>query len=250
MSQVRKYLNDHELLALSKNKILVEGLQGLVKLDRSVALSEGVKLRIGSVITGNSIIGPSSDLGLAGGAIIESSQLGQDAAVTGGGKIFYSVAGPHLRNYGSQLRHSKVGANFVIRSMAETKNLVSGNNCKLKMFSRAYHSEIGDNNTIGSHSLVAGSQMGDGNLIGDYSSIENCQIGDKVKIGNYVHVRGSSSESSTVIEDNCQLGDHVVVHAGTRLFSGTKIPDYALVFTRNGKTVMSVIDMDETLENS
>ena len=246
MSKARRYLSDSELISLREQNVLVEGLQGLVKIDRDVALGKAVKLRIGAIVTGSSVLGSSCDIGLAGGAIVENSQLGKDSAVTGGGKVFHSVSGPHLRNYGSQIKHSKIGSNFVIRSMAETKNLIAGSGCKMKMFSRAYNSEIGDKNLIGSHSILSYCKLGDQNEIGDYCSIEHCRMGDNVKIGSYVHVKGNQEGDETIIEDNCVLGDHVVIHPGTRIHAGTKIPDYALVFTRDQKTVMSLIDMNQT----
>lgn len=245
-----KYLNDNELLALSKSKILVEGPQGLIKIDREVALAEGVKLRIGSIVSGTSILGPDCDIGLAGGAVIENSQLGENSVITSGGKIFYSVSGPNLRNYGSHIRNSKIGSNFVIRSMAETKDLVAGDHCKMKMFSRAYHSEIGDKNVIGSHSIISHCSLGNKNTIKDYCTLEHCQIGDKTKIGSYVHVKGDKGKKSILIEDDCILGDNVVIHPGTKLHANSKVPDYSLVFTRNGKTVMSVIDMNEAFKNN
>jgi len=248
MGSANRFLSDNELISLRSENILVEALQGLVKVDKDVALAKGVKLRIGCIVTGSTVLGPACDIGLAGGAIIENSQLGQDSAVTGGGKIFHSVSGPRLRNYGSQIKHSKIGSNFIIRSMAETKNLIAGNACKMKMFSRCYNSEMGDSNLIGSHSILNYCKIGDRNEVGDYCSLENCRMGDDVNIGSYVHIKGNNEGDETIIEDRVKLGDHVVIHPGTRIYTGTEIPDYALVFTRDGKTVMSLIDMNKTFE--
>lgn len=242
MSRPSRYLDDEELMALTKSQVMIEGYQGLIKVERTVSISKGARLRIGVVITGNSVIGAQCDLGLAGGAVIENSHIARGGYVTGGGTIFQSRCGTNLRDYASHIRGSTVGANFIIRSMAEIKESAAGDNNRANMFSRIYRCQIGDNNVIGSHSVIFHCTLGDKNEIADYCRIEYCQIGSSVKIGSYVHIKGRPDEQMPSIGDDVVIGDHVVIQPGAQIHSGARIPDFAIVFVQDGKTVMSVMN--------
>lgn len=242
MSRPSRYLDDEELMALSRSQVMVEGYQGLIKIEKTVAVSKGARLRIGLVVTGNSVIGTQCDLGLAGGAVIENSQIARGGYVTGGGTIFQSRCGPHLRDYASHIRGSTVGSNFIIRSMAEIKESAAGDHNRANMFSRIYRCQMGDYNVVGSHSVLFHATLGDKNEIADYCKIEYCQIGNSVRIGSYVHIKGRADEQMPAIGDDVIIGDHAVIQAGVQIHSGARIPDFAIVFMQDGKTVMSVMN--------
>ena len=244
--KLTKYLNDEELIELSYRSILVEGLQGLIKIERNVILQDSVKIRIGTIISGNSVISERSDIGLAGGAIIQESNIGQNSAITNGAKIFHSICGDNLRNYGSTIKASQVGDYFVIRNMAEVKNVIAAEKNKFKMFSQAYDCHLGSQNSVGAHSILKQVSFGDQNKLGDYSKIEYANLGDENQVGSYVHVMGTQDQQ-VIIEDNCTIGNHVIIKSGCRINSYTTIPDHSIVMSREGKTVMSVIDFDTTL---
>ena len=137
-----RFRSDEELVALSRAQgVFIEGFHGLVKVSKEAEIGPEVRLRIGSIVIGKSVIGKKSDVGLSGGALIENSTIGPYSAITGGGKVFSSECGPYLRNYNSIIRQSKVGSHFVIRSLSEVKSSVIGDSCKLKMFSKVYYSQ-------------------------------------------------------------------------------------------------------------
>ncbi len=246
MQEESQYLNDNELANLSKSNVWIEGFQGLIKIDTRAVLAKGIKLRIGSSILGKSVISTKADIGLAGGAFIDRSNLGKSAVVTGGAKIFSSKCGEGLRNYSSTIRDSTVGHNFVIRSMGEIKDTVIGDSCKMKIFSKIYNSELGNNNILGAHSTLLHVVLGDQNNIQDYSKIEYAALGSNNKIGDYAHIYGSSEKKKTTIGDNCIIGDHVIIKPGVRIHSNTKIPDHSLVFIKDGRTVMGLFETKET----
>lgn len=236
-------LSDVELLNLTERNILIEGLQGLVKIESSVVLNPVIKVRLGSIISGTSSIGSKSDLGLAGGAIVQSSKLGECTAITGGGKVFHSQCGDGLRNYGSLIKKSVIGKNFVIRSMSEAKEITAKDDNLLQIFSRVHNSELGSKNIIGAHSSIINAVIGDDVIIKDYTKMENVVIKNKVRIGAYVHLTGQHKSYEPIqIGESCVIESHVTIHAGSVIPPNTRITQHSIVKPKGDQTIMLVLD--------
>ncbi|RME88757.1 MAG: hypothetical protein D6767_09620 [Candidatus Hydrogenedentota bacterium] len=241
----QKYLNDNELLELTKNHIYIEGYQGLIKIDRQAAIGQGSKLRISTIISGNSIIGQNCDIGLAGGAVLAHSTIGAENIITNGARVFDSATMQGVKIYGGQVKNSVIHKNSVLRPNATVVESHIGERNKIKMMSSVLYSHLEDYVMIGTHSLIKRSVIGENSKVGDYTKISGAQIGENVLIGDYTHIKGNPDAQDVRIEDNVKIGNHVVIEAGSVVYAGSKIPDYAVVYTRGGRTVMSIVKMDE-----